>query len=1205
MAGVDCGKFDLANLPQDEMVALEQTIWLKAQVEERILIVDDKPHVIIVFPNKVNAGVCPDNKQLNKQIAHLTNSITDASNPSSGSGSGSESTYKARSISDNPDVVSTSQSAESGLGASDLNAMGYEPAPVIPAAAIVPMKSNVKTYGPYTSSNFNSSFGGTSIETNPELCPWVFGSVGLMNSAGSSLVESKALGLVKAETGSVTIPGLPVAGLSTLGSQVAGAGPNLSGMTFTFGSNGISTTYEFSTYTPKFGNLTTSQIDKIKSIARNRQEQLKFLRSQAILQNKIGRQIQKINNAVKGNDKGNLKLPKGDKNSVQRLLMGEIYGVTSTREGGTTTQNKTVVALGTLEKGSVEMVKGYAQKAYMSLDGIFGPVSLKGDGSLPRFTKYTPGCHKASTIQPQPPFSLYQEPESHDEYNLKIDQDHSNPLTNDFSSGGHHHEGAGKGHVIDIVGRGSSVPTDGLMTTLYTTEEQARYSSDYRFLGLRGPLVLHAWGYDTDGKPIPNAADTLSATSGGVFKEEYLKDKFLANWLQHPTSWPVGPVDLRFDRKRGMWVTPQGYKIVIAKLKEKLEAFKSADAKLINENTDKDQKYGPDLWDKDGNKVKATDDDDSEAFIKVVDRIGVAIEKDQLVYAYYDTYKCEYVAIPNSKTQSVVKFALVQDKNTTDRTVSAILVDEYGYPTKKDGITPVANQNEFNANIISVRDPYLSNFDLPPPRGPGTIPGELSAFGPALGSPSLVEHKNGIVLTDGYSDNYKTVGPFIGYALKKEGQSSTYSEGIGEIVGSSGTTYDIIALESFAKYIFGKVGTKSGVFNGCFLGARGGHRQGVVPVGRGHGNLPNNLNAIVRNNMFGFIGAHGFILGDIIDNPNGAGNIFNDVDGCKFVAILDNEISTTTHLYYDMIECERTALSCSWHVKTQECANSLNHSYIQFNGESSGCLEGTFIQGFMWDPTVSLTNYNTTTLSNNGENKNDLNTGELIKGSRGSAFLTGITAEGHLIYTIVSKSEIANVAQRYVSATDPGLFGCPDFDQNGRKILDTDIFWDGIQPTGLPSAYKPKITMSDNQQWMTYDSGIVTASWDEYGTRLANFEGQIQDCKYKIIYAQEAPVIMTCIAHSKFTPEDEDGVALENALNLIYSSCQGANKEPIPTILNGNVFNPMGCGAEVGDLVTIQRVFVGSNMANNKPGHPASNYKYIIIQTGKLVAQVL
>mgnify|MGYP003337402259 CR=1 FL=1 len=33
------------------------------------------------------------------------------------------------------------------------------------------------------------------------------------------------------------------------------------------------------------------------------------------------------------------------------------------------------------------------------------------------------------------------------------------------------------------------------------------YDMNQRFIGLRGPLVMHAWGYDTEGYPVPNAAD--------------------------------------------------------------------------------------------------------------------------------------------------------------------------------------------------------------------------------------------------------------------------------------------------------------------------------------------------------------------------------------------------------------------------------------------------------------------------------------------------------------------------------------------------------------------------------------------------------------------------------------------------------------------------------------------------------------------------
>jgi hypothetical protein len=35
----------------------------------------------------------------------------------------------------------------------------------------------------------------------------------------------------------------------------------------------------------------------------------------------------------------------------------------------------------------------------------------------------------------------------------------------------------------------------------------ADYDNNQRFIGLRGPIVMHAWGYDTEGYPVPNAAD--------------------------------------------------------------------------------------------------------------------------------------------------------------------------------------------------------------------------------------------------------------------------------------------------------------------------------------------------------------------------------------------------------------------------------------------------------------------------------------------------------------------------------------------------------------------------------------------------------------------------------------------------------------------------------------------------------------------------
>ena len=95
-------------------------------------------------------------------------------------------------------------------------------------------------------------------------------------------------------------------------------------------------------------------------------------------------------------------------------------------------------------------------------------------------------------------------------------------------------------HSIEIVGRGAvnpgEVTTGGVETDIILHNNLTKYKNgrnidfyhqdlhlqaerkkrenidvnymmNQRFLGLRGPLVLHGWGYDLEGYPVPNAAD--------------------------------------------------------------------------------------------------------------------------------------------------------------------------------------------------------------------------------------------------------------------------------------------------------------------------------------------------------------------------------------------------------------------------------------------------------------------------------------------------------------------------------------------------------------------------------------------------------------------------------------------------------------------------------------------------------------------------
>lgn len=191
-------------------------------------------------------------------------------------------------------------------------------------------------------------------------------------------------------------------------------------------------------------------------------------------------------------------------------------------------------------------------------------------------------------------------------------------------------------------------------TELSALDKTASQSSDefirqqfknFRFPSLRGPLVLQGWGYDTTGKPIPNSADGWGHAIHGEFRKENLTDKFMKNWLQNPKTWPVGPVDLRFDRERGVWTCPSPNKIVVARLKEKLSPNSSASAELINPEADGIRFYenysisGPN-----GENVKL---DMANTQITVYDFLGIELCACDIVYAYYDDNR--YIVLESNR----------------------------------------------------------------------------------------------------------------------------------------------------------------------------------------------------------------------------------------------------------------------------------------------------------------------------------------------------------------------------------------------------------------------------------------------------------------------------------------------------------------------------------------------------------------------------
>ena len=173
------------------------------------------------------------------------------------------------------------------------------------------------------------------------------------------------------------------------------------------------------------------------------------------------------------------------------------------------------------------------------------------------------------------------------------------------------------GHDIEVVARSSGdkiIADNAGYLNLLSTGLQVGYTDDYRFMAMRGPLMVHGWGYDLQGKPVPNSNETgvfsgqwdisinqegfaaadLSGwpreywTSGSPFSGQHRKDyhlltdNFYSGWLNQPETWPAGPIDLRWDRQRSVWTVPNSYEFAFVDLETGVGGFSSGDGFIRN-----------------------------------------------------------------------------------------------------------------------------------------------------------------------------------------------------------------------------------------------------------------------------------------------------------------------------------------------------------------------------------------------------------------------------------------------------------------------------------------------------------------------------------------------------------------------------------------------------------------------------------------------
>jgi hypothetical protein len=445
-------------------------------------------------------------------------------------------------------------------------------------------------------------------------------------------------------------------------------------MNVVYGAQGSTTTYSFKTHIPKFGqygqavSATLQQMNKdrsssIKLFKENRKksrneinsilndfEKRKYERNpfkkdpNEAADNKNSPSVLLIGGFFDTVSKNNSSSGSGQSESVatavESLTCEELKSYTQS-SGSTGTEPvtgsgtiKRTISVGLYPQNEVDM--SFSNEAFwnigsISIDGLFSPVSIDGrHDRLSRFSEYTAKNTISSVTNKTPIHRSRPVMPPITTNKLNIHQEYINPITSYalLSKWDDRKGSSTKGFNILFLTYGDKIQE------IFGTDEKRQAETDFGFLGLRGPLVLQSWGYDTEGKPIPNAVDSPSDTESGKFKRHGTKNKFMSNWLSNPKTWPVGPIDLRWDRDRGVWVSPPSERILVAQLIEELSPYKSAKAILLNPSADSKLYYDDypiygDNGENLGTSLKSVQ-------ITIYDYLGRSICKGSRVYAYYE-----------------------------------------------------------------------------------------------------------------------------------------------------------------------------------------------------------------------------------------------------------------------------------------------------------------------------------------------------------------------------------------------------------------------------------------------------------------------------------------------------------------------------------------------------------------------------------------
>lgn len=420
----------------------------------------------------------------------------------------------------------------------DTNKLPIYPFILMPIGAAIPLVSTNLCYGPWRTTLSFGPAAKTSYERDPSINPWSFGGTNTMNYAGQVKVETQVTQQIVNESGSLTVPGAPT---GRLGSLLVAGGPEITNIDVQVGIGGVTTSMRFRTWVKNFGEIGRRRVQNLRSAGTYQQKlQRAFIKNNFAPNKKVafGNWIRELTKSDRFN-----------RNSSHTVLAAELLDDWENEEEETDYRRPNVV-MTDLRKVLPETYNNYEKKAVMDLSGMFRAfeTSEVEGHDLPFFKEVTPEDGQI-TDQSLNPFKTSEV-----------------------------HNGESLGHDIEILTRGNSL--DDIEDLSIRKDDYG--SGPFRGVGLRAPLVLVGWGFDLNGKPVPNE------------NEETPTDNFATDYLRKPQTWKAGPLDVRWDEDRGVWSAAGGTALIKARLDSTLTFRSSASAHIYKWNAEdqEDQEEG-------------------------------------------------------------------------------------------------------------------------------------------------------------------------------------------------------------------------------------------------------------------------------------------------------------------------------------------------------------------------------------------------------------------------------------------------------------------------------------------------------------------------------------------------------------------------------------------------------------------------------------